>query len=276
MPIETLPRLGLGTVSDAPEKWTEVLPMALDVGYRHIDTAQMYGNEQYVGQGIAASSVDRDELFVATKTIYREPFENPDRNVPADPTEVGDAIDRSLERLGLTYVDLFYVHWPAGVYEAETIWPRFEQALENGKTRHIGVANFTPALLDEARSVLDVPIAAHQVEYHPLLKQDELLEYAQRHDHWLVAYAPLARGKVFELPEIQSIAKKHRITPAQVSLAWLLSKDNVAVIPKSSDPVHLQENLDALDIELGAEDIARIDGIDQEHRIVDPEYAAWR
>lgn len=276
MPIGSLPRFGIGTVSDDPESWTEVIQTVLELGYRHIDSGQMYGNERYLGEGIAASSVNREELFVATKTVYREPFENPVRNVPSDPTKVTHAIDRSLDRLGLDYIDLFYVHWPAGVYDAATVLPQFEQAYDDGKIRHVGVANFTPELLDEARSVMEVPIAAHQVEFHPFLRQTELLEYAREHDHWLVAYAPLARGKVFDHPEIQAIAQKHGVTPAQVSLAWLLSKDNVAVIPKSSDRTHLRENLSSQEIELDDDDTDRIDGITETHRIVDPEYGAWR
>jgi 2,5-diketo-D-gluconate reductase B len=267
MPVQSLPRVGLGTVSDDPDEWTENVRTALDMGYRHIDTAQMYENETQVGEGIRAAGVDREEVFLATKTVYHD--------VPEEPTDVGDAIEESIDRLGVDSVELCYVHWPSGVYEPEAVLPQYEQAVRDGKVDHVGVANFTPDLLDEAREILDVPIAAHQVELHPLLQQTEFVEYAQEHDHWLVAYCPVARGKVFDVPELQAVAEKHDITPAGASLAWLLSMDNVAVIPKSSTPAHMRENLAALDVELDEEDVRKIESIDREHRIIDPDYGPW-
>lgn len=267
MPIESLPRVGLGTVSDDADEWYGNVQTALDLGYRHIDTAQMYENERQIGEAIADTDVAREDIYLATKTVYHD--------VPDRPEDVSDAIDLSLERLGVEYVDLFYVHWPSGVYEPEIVLPQYEQAYQDGKIRNVGVANFTPALLDEAKEILDVPIVANQVEYHPLLQTTELLEYAQNDDHWLVAYCPVARGKVFDVPEIVEIAEKHGITAAQVSLAWLLSKDNVAVIPKSSSEAHMRENLEAAEIELDDEDVATIDALEETHRIVDPEYGPW-
>lgn len=265
--MQTIPRLGLGTVSDNPPEWEENVRTALSLGYRHIDTAQMYENESYVGAGIRASQVERDDVFLATKTIY------PDG--PDHPNEVPAAIDASLDRLGVDSVDMFYVHWPSGIYDAETVLPHYETAYNDGAIRNIGVSNFTPQLLDEARAVLDPPIAAHQVEFHPLLQQSHLLNYAQEHDHWLVAYCPLARGAVFDVPEIQAVAEKHDVTPAQVSIAWLLSKDNVVAIPKASSERHMRENLAAVDLTLDDDDIARIDGIDREQRIIDPDRGPW-
>ncbi|WP_121820211.1 aldo/keto reductase [Halostella salina] len=268
MPIDDLPRLGLGTYSDADrEQWTDTVETALDVGYRHVDTAQVYENERYVGEGIAASDVDRDDLFLATKTVHID--------LPPEPSGVPDAIDGCLDRLGVDYVDLLYVHWPSGLYDAEAVLPAFDDAVDDGRIRNVGLSNFTPELLDEAREVLDAPVAAHQVELHPLLQQDELVEYAQRHDHWLVAYSPLAQGEVVDVPVLREIADKHDATPAQVSLAWLSSKDNVAAIPKASSRDHLRENLAALDLELDDEDVARIEAIDREQRFVDPDHAPW-
>lgn len=267
MPNDAMPRVGLGTVSDTPSEWEEAVRTALNMGYRHIDDAQMYDNETYVGRGIRAADVDREEVFLATKTIY------PDG--PDSVEKIPGSIDASLDRLGVDYVDMFYVHWPSGIYDAETVLPRFDQARRDGKVKHVGVANFTPALLDEARSVLDAPITAHQVEYHPLLQQEHLLEYAREHDHWLVAYCPIARGEVFDVPEIRAVAEKHDATEAQVSLAWLLSKENVAVIPKSSDEGHMRENLAARELELDDEDVDRIDSIEREHRIIDPPRGPW-
>jgi len=268
MPIEDLPRIGLGTYSENDQpQWTDNVRTALDVGYRAIDTAHAYGNEQYVGEGIAASSVDRDDIFLATKTVHVD--------LPPSPDEVGAAIDGCLDRLGVEYVDLLYVHWPSGIYDHEAILPAFDEAYEAGKARHIGLSNFTPELLDEARKVLDAPLFAHQVEMHPLRPQEALHEYAQRHDHWLVAYSPLAKGEVFDVPAIETVAEKHDTTPAQVSIAWLLTKDNVAVIPKASSEAHMRDNLAARELALDAEDIARIDAIDRRYRVIDPDHAPW-
>jgi len=227
----------------------------------------MYENESYVGEAIKASTVDREDVFLATKTVYPGGSD--------DAAEVGDAIDASLDRLGVDYVDLFYVHWPSGIYDAEAVLAHYDEAHGDGKVRGVGVCNFTPELLDEAGAVLDVPLVAHQVGFHPLLQQEALLDYAQEHDHWLVAYCPLARGEVFDVSEIQEIAEKHEATPAQVSLAWLLTKGNVVVIPKSSSEGHMRENLAARDLELDAEGVARIDSLDRKTRIIDPDHGPW-
>ncbi len=268
MTVDDLPRLGFGTYSeDDRSQWAKNVQTALDVGYRHVDTAQVYENEQYVGEGLAAANVDRDDVFLATKTVHHD--------VPPSPDEVGEAIDGCLDRLGVDAVDLLYVHWPSGMYDAEAVLPAFDAARDAGKVRHVGLSNFTPELLDEARDVLDAPLFAHQVEMHPLLQQDDLVEYAQRHDHWLVAYSPLAQGDVFDVPVIREIADKHDASPAQVSLAWLLSKDNVATIPKSSSRDHMRDNLAAQDLPLDDEDIARIDGIETERRLIDPDHGPW-
>lgn len=268
MPSEEFPQISLGTYSDDNrDQWTENVRTALDVGYRAIDTAQVYQNEQYVGEAIATSDVDREELFLATKTVHVD--------VPSHPDEVSEAIKGCLDRLGVEYVDLLYVHWPSGIYDHESILPAFDEAYKTGKTHHIGLSNFTPELLDEAREVLDAPLAAHQVEMHPLCPQEDLLEYAQKHDHWLVAYSPLAKGEAFDVSEIRKVAQKHDVSPAQVSLAWLLSKDNVMAIPKASSEEHMRDNLEARNLELDEDDIELIDSIDREYRAIDPDHAPW-
>jgi 2,5-diketo-D-gluconate reductase B len=268
MPIDSLPRLGLGTYSDDNRaQWHDNVRTALDVGYRHVDTAQVYGNEEYVGQGIRDADLDREDLFLSTKTVHVD--------VPPEPEDTPDAIDGCLDRLGVDYVDMLYVHWPADNYDPEVVLPAFDEAYDEGKTRNVGLSNFSPALLDEAREILDAPIAAHQVECHPLLPQAELREYAVEHDHWLVAYSPLAKGEVFDEPVITDIAEKHGASPAQVSLAWLLSKDNVAAIPKASSREHMEANLAARDLELDDEDRQRIDDIDRTYREIDPAHGIW-
>ena len=172
-------------------------------------------------------------------------------------------------------LDLLYVHWPRDTYDAEGTLPAFDELREEGKIEHVGLSNFTPEQLDEARSVLDAPIFAHQVEMHPLLQQEELQEYAREDDHWLVAYAPVARGEVAEVDEIQEVAERNDATPYQVSLAWLAAKENVAAIPKTSSEEHLRDNLAARELDLSEEDIDTIDGIEREERFIDPDDAPW-
>ncbi|GAB3678824.1 aldo/keto reductase [Halopiger thermotolerans] len=268
MPRDDFPRLGLGTYSeDNREQWTENVRTALEVGYRHVDTAQVYENEEYVGEGIEQADVDRDDIFLSTKTVHHD--------VPPEPEAVPDAIDGCLERLGVDAVDLLYVHWPSGIYDHEEILPYYDEAYETGKTRNVGLSNFTPELLDEALEVLDAPLFAHQAEMHPLLPQDDLVAHAQEHDYWFVAYSPLANGEIVDVPEIQEVAEKHDATPAQVSLAWLLDHDNVAVIPKASSREHLAQNLAAADLELDEEDRELIDSIDRRERHIDPDHGPW-
>ncbi|GAB7021333.1 aldo/keto reductase [Halostagnicola bangensis] len=284
MPPEELPRIGLGTYSENDrDQWTERVETALQVGYRHVDTAQGYENEAYLGEGIAESAVDRDEIFLATKVDTG--------NLAYD--DVLESVEASLDRLETDYVDLLYVHWPHETYEPEETLSAFDELRDRGAIRHVGVSNFEPDQLDRARDVLDAPIVAHQVECHPFCQQTELRRYAREHDHWLVAYCPLAKGEVFatsgdrdiadpfatpvefDVSALSEIADKHETTPAQVSLAWLLSKDNVAAIPKASSEPHMRENLQATDLELDAADLERIDAFEREHRLIDPDFGAW-
>ncbi|ADJ16099.1 aldo/keto reductase [Halalkalicoccus jeotgali] len=264
-----LPRVGLGTYSETNrEQWVECVKTALEAGYRHIDTAQVYGNEEYVGEGIARSDVPREEVFLATKTVHVD--------VPGPTqTEIVESVEESLEKLRTEYVDLLYVHWPAGCYEPETTFGAFDDFHREGLVRNVGVSNFEPETLEEAREMSEAPIFANQVECHPFCQQAELREYAVEHDHWLVAYCPLARGEVFDDPVLGEIAEDHGTTEAQVSLAWLLSKENVAVVPRSTGERHIRENLAARDLDLNDEEIERIDGIEREHRLIDRDYAPW-
>lgn len=266
-----MPRIGLGTYSEEDRhRWAERVETALEAGYRHVDTAQVYENEEYVGDGIAAADVAREEVFLATKTVHVD--------VPGfGRKDLREAVESCLDRLGTNYLDLLYVHWPAGVYDPETTLGVYQEFYDDDVIGNVGVSNFEPDDLDEALEVLDAPIFANQVECHPLLPQEELREYAVEDDHWLVAYCPLARGEVFDRPEIETVAERHDASPAQVSLAWLLSKENVAVIPKASSEEHMRDNFAARDLteELSAEDVELIDSIDDRKRLIDREYASW-
>lgn len=264
-PETELPAIGLGTYDATGRDCREAVKTALSAGYRHIDTAEMYENESAVGAGLDRSDVDREEVFVASK-IHSA-------NLGYD--DVIEQARASCDRLGVETLDLLYVHWPIRAYEPAETLAAFDNLVDWGIVRHVGLSNFTPALLDEALDQLEAPLCAHQVECHPLLPQAELRRRAREDGHWLVAYSPIARGGALEVPQLQEIAAAHDATPAQISLAWLLSKETVCVIPKSTTPEHIRENFAARKISLSPEEIARIDAIERQERVVDPDIAPW-
>ena len=259
-----LQALGVGTSGNTdPDTCRETIVDALDVGYRHIDTAQMYDNEEAVGDGIRESDVDRDELVVATKV-------HPENLASEDARETAH---ESLDRLGLEYVDLLYVHWPIKAYDPEDTLRAMDELRAAGVTRHVGLSNFTPALLDEASDLLDSPVVAHQVECHPLLPQEELRAYAREHNHHLVAYCPLGQVSISH-PVLESVAEKHDTTVPLVCLASGLAQESVVPIPKATGE-HVRENWEAQSLTLDEEDIERIEAIEERERLVDPDGAAW-
>ncbi|MFB9806601.1 aldo/keto reductase [Haladaptatus pallidirubidus] len=262
-----MPMFGFGTYElEDYDQCVESVKTAIETGYRHIDTAEGYDNESAVGDAIAESDVSRDELFVATKV-------SPE-NLDFD--HVLTSAEESLERLGLDYVDLLYVHWPTGEYEADDTLEAFAELREEGLIREIGVSNFTVELLQEAVETAEEPIFANQVEMHPMLQQNDLREFCAQDDVdvELVAYSPIARGDVADIPELRAVAEKHDATPTQVSLAWCREK-GVTTIPKATGREHIQENWRSLGVELDEEDIEKIDAIDREERLVDPDRAPW-
>jgi len=264
MPTD-LPSIGLGTYSDDNrEQWRERVRVALDAGYRHVDTAQGYENESYVGEGIADADRSREDILVATKVDTG--------NLGYD--DVIASTEASCDRLGLDRIDLLYVHWPVDAYDPADTLAAFDALVDRGLVDRVGLSNFTSAMLDEARDNLDAPVAAHQVECHPLCPQAELRAYAADHGHRLVAYSPLAKGEVFDVPAIREVAERRDATPAQVSLAWLDAK-GVAAVPKASSEGHMRDNLAAPDLELTNEDVAAIDAIGREYRVIDPDWAPW-
>ncbi|WP_225333472.1 aldo/keto reductase [Halomicrobium urmianum] len=249
-----LPQVGLGTMGiEEPETITT----ALEMGYRHLDTAQIYGNEAVVGEGLAASDVDREDVTVATKLWID--------SLAAE--DVREGTEASLDRLGLDYVDLLYVHRPRGDYEPGETLPALDAVREDGLAREIGVSNFTPDQLATAREHLDEPIAANQVEFHPYYREPGALDEAREHGYPLVAYSPLIGGDVFDDTALGEIAEKHGVSPAAVSVAWLCGIDGVVTIPKASSEEHLRANLAAAALDLDDEDVARIEGIDREKEL---------
>ena len=262
-----MPMLGLGTwQNENPEQCAESVRTALEMGYRHIDTAQIYGNEDAVGDGIAAADVDREDIFLATKLWIDELGHD----------EALDSAAESLDRLGVDRIDLLYVHWPARSYDPAETLPALDELRDAGTIDHIGVSNFEPSHLDRAKDVLDAPIFANQIECHPLLQQSALREYAAEAGIELVGYSPLARGQIFDVPEIQDIADKHETSAAQVSLAWLREKA-VTAIPKATSADHIADNWASLGLELDDADVATIDDIERTDRRVNPDFGpdAW-
>jgi 2,5-diketo-D-gluconate reductase B len=260
-----MPMVGLGTWKNSdPEACAESVATALETGYRHIDTAQAYGNEAAVGDGIKQAAVDREDVFLATK-IWID-------NLAYD--DVLETADASLDRLGVDSVDLLYVHWPSRTYEAEDTLAAFNKLYDQGKIDRIGVSNFEPEQLAEAIELSDAPIVANQIEIHPLLQQEELREVCADHDVELVAYSPLARGEVFDIPEIESIADDHGVSPAQISLAWL-RHHGITAIPKATSGEHIRDNWASLSVSLSDAKIDTIDSIDTTDRRVDPDFGPW-
>lgn len=256
-----LPPVGLGTMGLDGDEGTAAVETALRLGYRHLDTAQVYENEATVGAGLAAaveaSAVTPEDVTVATKTWI-------DRLAPDD---VRPSTEESLARLGLDAVDLLYVHRPTGGYEPTGTLAAFDDLVGDGLVGHVGVSNFERAELDEAIELLDAPIAAHQTEYHPLFQRPALREHAVEHGYPLVAYSPLAGGRVREIEAVRAVAQKHDATPEAVSIAWLTGKEGVVTIPKASSERHLRANLAAADLDLDPEDHERIDGIEREEEL---------
>lgn len=250
----TIPQLGFGTYQVPPEQTAEVVGQALEVGYRHIDTAQMYGNERGVGEAIAASGIPRDELYVTTKLNNNE----------HRPDDVRRSFDESLERLGLEQVDLFLIHWPLPTqYDGDFVstWEAMVELVAGGRLRSVGVSNFQPAHLDRIVEATGVAPVINQIEAHPRFRNDEARAASLAHGTLVEAWAPLAQGALLDDPVITGIASAHGKTPAQVVLRWHLQRGDI-VFPKTMTRSRMEENFDLFDVELSGEDMARIDGLD--------------
>ena len=256
----TMPKLGLGTWPMRGAECTEAVLGALGRGYRHIDTAKMYGNEDAVGAALAQTPVPRADIHVTSKVW-------PDDLAPA---AMWRSLESSLADLRTDYVDLFLIHWPRpemNLPEALATLVRFK---EEGLARAIGVSNFNTALLRRAVEEVGAPIACNQVEYHVLLDQSKLLAYARTRQIVVTAYAPLARGALTKHAALQRIAEKHSATLEQVALKWLLDQDGVAAIPKASRAESQQTNLDSLKLTLDGDDRAVIAALPKHERLVKP------
>jgi 2,5-diketo-D-gluconate reductase B len=262
----SLPRLGLGTFRMQGKACRTAVESALALGYRHIDTAEMYGNEDAIGEAIAAAGVARKDLHVTTK-VWNENLA---------PDAIRRAFDASLKKLKLDHVDLYLVHWPAKNMNLPAMFETLLRLKEQGRTRAIGVANFNIALLKTVVEEIKAPIACNQVEYHVMLDQTPLRKYLSSKAIPLVAYCPLAQGRAASDPTLAAIGRKHGASAAQVALKWLLDQDGVAAIPKASRAESQRANLDALNIGLDDEDRQAIAALPKDKRCVNPGFApAW-
>ena len=251
-----MPRLGIGTFRSAGGYEVEhEVAHAMRVGYRGIDTASMYGNEEGVGRALSRSGIPRDQFFVATKVWNDE--QGYDGTL--------SACERSLRRLGLDHVDLYLIHWPVLELIHDT-WRAMQKLRDDGRTRAIGVCNFLVPHLQELLSFADVPPAVDQVEHHPRLQQPELRSFLHENGITMQAWAPIMRGGVAQIPEMVEIASLHRKTPAQVSIRWIL-QHGVTTIPKSVHEKRITENADVFDFELTDHEMSVIDGLDRGERV---------
>jgi len=262
----SLPRLGLGTFRMQGDVCRAAVESALALGYRHIDTAEMYANEAAVGAAIAASGVTRRDLHITTK-VWNE-------NLVPDAMRL--AFDKSLKKLRLDQVDLYLVHWPAPIMNLPAMFETLMKLKEEGRTRAIGVANFNVALLKTVVEEIKAPIACNQIEYHVMLDQTTVREYLAAKSIPLVAYCPLAQGRAASDETLVAIGRKHGASAAQVALKWLLDQDGVAAIPKASRRESQEANLSALNVGLDDEDMKAIAGLRKNMRCVNPGFApAW-
>ena len=257
-----MPKLGLGTWPMRGAECRRAVESALAMGYRHIDTAEMYGNEADIGAAIAASGLPRGELFVTTKVWWDH----------LTPSGIRAACEASLARLRLDRADLYHIHWPSPDMDLDAALGAMARLKEDGLARAVGVCNFPPGLLRRALGT-GAPIACVQVEHHVYLSQERLLAVARPAGIPLVSYSPTAKAAGETDPVLQGIARKHGRTPTQVALAWLLEQDGVAAIPKAASEANQRANLEAVSLRLDDEDRRAIAGLPKNRRLVDPDFA---
>lgn len=258
-----VPEVGLGTYTLTGKKGEDIIKLAINLGYRHIDTAQDYKNEREVGNAIKKTHIDREEFFITTKIAYRN----------LEPEEIIKSAEQSLLDLDLPYVDLLLLHWPNPEYELDKVIESMLSIRDQGKALNIGVSNYPMKLLKEVNEELSAPIFCNQVEYHPLLGQFDLLDYASENDIMLTAYSPLAQGNIFTNSLLIELGEKYGKSASQIALRWLIEQEQVTVIPKASSKEHLEANLDIYDFELEDDDFYKIDELEKNRRVVNPSIA---
>ncbi|TDB75838.1 aldo/keto reductase [Micromonospora sp. KC723] len=251
----TIPQLGFGVYQIAPEDTVEAVGTALEIGYRHIDTAEMYGNEAEVGEAIRRSGLDRDEVFVTSK--LNNGFHRPD--------DAREAFESTLAALRMDHIDLFLIHWPLPTrYDGDFVstWKTLEEFRRDGRARSIGVSNFQVAHLERLAAEAEVVPAVNQIEVHPYLGNEEVRAYGRAHGIPTEAWSPIAQGKVLDDPTLVDIARELDRTVAQVVLRWHVQRGDI-VFPKSSTPKRIEENFHIFDFALDDDTMARITALDR-------------
>jgi diketogulonate reductase-like aldo/keto reductase len=257
-----IPAIGFGTWALDGETCARAVRDAIGIGYRHIDTAAGYRNEDRVGEGVRAAGVSRGDIFITTKVA---PEELEEKTFKA-------SVERSLKLIGVDQVDLVLIHWPSKTIPVATTIATLNAVRKSGWTRHIGVSNFTVKLLDEAWKATDAPLVTNQCEYHPYLNQDKLRAACFKHGMSFTAFSPLGRRVVLEDPVIVGIAKRKNRTPAQIVLRWDIQQDRTITIPKSSDAAHIKSNFAIFDFALDDAEMAAVTALTKTHlqRVTNP------
>lgn len=259
-----MPVLGLGTWQMKGNECKEAVKAALKLGYTHIDTAYVYENQKEIGQAIKESQVDRKKLFITSKVWTEE----------LNCEDFLNQAEEILKELQLEYLDLLLIHWPNKYIPMEEPFKAFKTLVDQGKVKSIGVSNFTVNHLERAQEASELPVSVNQVEFHPYLNQEKLLQYCKSKNIVITAYCPLGRGDVIKNPVIKEIASKHNKTPAQVTLRWLLQKGIIA-IPKSRTPERIKENKEVFDFKLTAEEMKKINALNKNFRNCNPGFAEF-
>jgi len=265
MKIETVqgakvPALGFGTFRMKGAECTQAVVNALKVGYRHLDTAEIYENEKAVGDGIQAGGIARTDLFITTKAWMDD----------MSPDRLRKSLDQSLRDLGIDYVDLWLIHWPNPKFAVEETLAEMMKEVKQGRVRHLGVSNFPVALFERAAKA--APIVCNQVEYHPYLSQSKIIDAALKHNALVTAYAPLGIGKCHSDETLAKIGAKYGKTAAQVTLRWFMQQPHVGAIPKASGFDHAKENFEIFDFELSGADMASIHALARGERLIQPDF----
>jgi len=256
-----IPAVGLGTMMLKGEACVSIVSKAIELGYRNIDTAQLYGNEREVGEGIRASGVRREDIFLTTKVTWNR--------LP----EFEKAVDDSLAALKVPWVDLLLIHWQGHDLTVTETVKRLCAFRRRGLAKNIGIANFTVAMLEEAMQAADEPLLNHQIEVHPFLDQSKVITASRKHGWSITAYCPNARGNVFGNPVLERIGEAHGKNVAQVALRWVVQQGMIP-IPRTSNPAHLADNLDIFDFTLSDAEMAEIAGLTRpDGRVIDPPHA---